>query len=159
MRRQLVFEATRKAPGNARRAVRATLARAGHEEVADTAELLTSELVTNAVRHADDDVVRVDVQSDGVVRVAVTDGSQALPVLRDSGELDTEGRGMALVNRMAQRWGVEVRGRGGKVVWFELSARRAAAAARRARTAVRAVTAAATSLVTRARKAGGAASG
>src|SRR3954454_11209861 len=155
MRRHLVFEATRRAPGQARRAVPATLARAGHDDVGDTAEILTSELVTNAVSHADDDFVGVDVQSDGMVRVAVTDGSQALPVLRQAGALDTDGRGIALVNRLAQRWGVEVRGRGGKVVWFELSARRAAAVVNRARTAVRAVAAAASGLVARARRADG----
>ena len=154
MRRHLVLEATRRAPGQARRAVRAVLARAGHDDVVDTAEMLTSELVTNAVRHAHDDSVGLDIQADGEVRVAVTDGSQALPVLRQPGELDTDGRGIAMVNGLARRWGVELRGGSGKVVWFELSARRAAAAANRARAAVRAVATSATSLVRRARKAG-----
>jgi hypothetical protein len=153
MRRHLVFEATRKAPGQARRAVRAMLTRAGHDDVTDTAELLTSELVTNAVRQGDDDSVGVDVHYDGVVRVAVKDGSQALPVLRDADELDTDGRGIAMVNRLAKRWGVEVRGSAGKVVWFELSTRRATAVANRARTAVRAMVAATTSVMARLRKA------
>jgi anti-sigma regulatory factor (Ser/Thr protein kinase) len=157
MRRHLVFQANRRAPGQARRAVRDTLTRAGHDDVADTAEMLTSELVTNAVRHTDDDRVDVHVQLDGVVRVAVADDCQALPVLRDADELDTDGRGIALVNQLARRWGVEVHG-GGKVVWFELSARRAAAAANRARTAARAVAGAVSVAAARLRKGNGPAS-
>jgi anti-sigma regulatory factor (Ser/Thr protein kinase) len=133
--------------------VRDALARAGHVDEADTAEVLTSELVTNAVRHADGDRVGVDVQSDGMVRVAVADETQALPVLQHAGSLDTQGRGIAMVNQLARRWGVELRAGGGKVVWFELSARRAAAAVNRVRAAIRGGVTATSSLVARVRKA------
>ena len=153
MRRRLNFAATTRAPRQARHAVREALARAGHVDEADIAEALTSELVTNAVRHADGDQVGVDVHADGAVRVAVTDNTQALPVLQHAHSSDTHGRGIAMVHQLARRWGVELRAGGGKVVWFELSGRRAAAAANRIRAAIREGATATSSLMTRVRKA------
>jgi two-component sensor histidine kinase len=120
---------------------------------ADTAEVLTSELVTNAVRHADGDRVGVDLQADGEVRVAVSDQTQALPVLQQADASDTQGRGIAMVHQLARRWGVELRAGGGKVVWFELSARRATAAANRIKAAIREGATATSSLMARVRKA------
>jgi DNA-binding NarL/FixJ family response regulator len=70
--------------------------------LADTVTLLVSELVTNAVVHADSDVeVLVRLTADAAVD-------------------DTSGRGLALVEAMARRWGVDRRPGGGKTVWFEV---------------------------------------
>ncbi|ROS75259.1 SpoIIE family protein phosphatase [Cellulomonas sp. PhB143] len=83
------------------------------------AMLLTSELVTNALRHGLPPVeisVRVD---DARVRVAVSDASPEHPVVRDPSPSESGGRGMQLVARFATRWGVVSRARG-KSVWFEL---------------------------------------
>jgi anti-sigma regulatory factor (Ser/Thr protein kinase) len=86
----------------------------------DDALLLTSELVTNAVLHGRSEVcVEISVPSDRL-RVAVLDENSRhpMPVPEDPNALD--GRGLALVDALAERWGVEERPMG-KAVWFELS--------------------------------------
>jgi anti-sigma regulatory factor (Ser/Thr protein kinase) len=88
------------------------------------AELLVTELVTNAVRHgglSEDDVVVMGVRLNGrILRVEVTDGGPgfdpALALERDPEA--TGGWGLLLVSRIARRWGV-VRGTP-NVAWFEL---------------------------------------
>ena len=84
----------------------------------DKVLLLASELVTNAVRHAATPFeVTVDVD-DGEVRVAVIDGdADHVPVVRNPGPDDTNGRGLLLVDQLAAVWGSD-RSRGGKAVWF-----------------------------------------
>lgn len=82
-------------------------------------ELLTSELATNAVRHAGGPftiVIRYDGQ---VVRVEVGDGSRALPLPRRPENEVISGRGLLLVDRLASAWGV-VPTVQGKRVWFEV---------------------------------------
>ena len=103
----------------ARRFVRDALA--GHPARGD-AELLTCELVTNAVKHAADAAgVTVAVTCRGpVVHVDVTDdGRTGLPHWREAAAHDEGGRGFQLVNAIAQRWGF-LRERAGTCVWFEL---------------------------------------
>ena len=87
----------------------------------DTALLLVSELVTNAVLHGRGEaVLDVDLGADRL-RVAVTDDSPSEPMVRHTEGLLTDGgRGMLLVEHMASRWGVEPTPAGGKSVWFEL---------------------------------------
>jgi anti-sigma regulatory factor (Ser/Thr protein kinase) len=90
-------------------------------DVRDTAELLTSELVTNALLHAGTDLT-VHVLSAGsgsVVRVAVDDGSAVAPALRDPDAGALGGRGLPLVASLATRWGWEPLPVG-KRVWFEV---------------------------------------
>ena len=87
----------------------------------DDALLLTSELVTNAVLHGRSEVcVEILRASDGRVRVAVHDENSRhpMPVAQDHDALD--GRGLALVEALADEWGVDERPMG-KAVWFELS--------------------------------------
>lgn len=82
-------------------------------------ELLTSELAANALAHGPTEPVSVRVGLDGdhfVVRV--TDEGDELPVVRDTGPSVPGGQGMRLVERLADRWGVEVHPQGGKTVWF-----------------------------------------
>ncbi|MFD5931158.1 ATP-binding protein [Streptomyces sp. NPDC060333] len=96
------------------------------EEAADTAELLLSELVTNAVRHARaphgrDIGIRL-ARYDDVVRVEVSDAGPAVTLApRAAGESDERGRGLAIVEALAVRWGQCPRAHGiGKVVWAEI---------------------------------------
>ncbi|MFH8222949.1 ATP-binding protein [Streptomyces sp. NPDC018057] len=88
--------------------------------VAD-AELVASELVTNAVRHARGPDVGMTVTRTGhtKVRVAVTDGSPLLPRLRGADLLAETGRGLRLVDGLSQDWGVTPCVRG-KSVWAEV---------------------------------------
>ncbi|MYR56823.1 SpoIIE family protein phosphatase [Streptomyces sp. SID625] len=103
----------------ARRFVRAAL-RDAAPEVADTAELLASELVTNAVLHARTEVeVRVW-SHEGQVRVRVGDGwPDRPPVPREPRPYAGTGRGLAVVEELASSHGAHV-GAHGKTVWFEL---------------------------------------
>lgn len=87
----------------------------------DVVELLTSELVTNAVKHAQSEFsVVVDV-SDSDVRVQVFDYSSDRPKVSSPTDKDCDGRGMLLVEMAADDWGVDDTGYG-KVVWFSVSA-------------------------------------
>jgi anti-sigma regulatory factor (Ser/Thr protein kinase) len=91
----------------------------GDGKVADTARLLVSELVTNAVFHAHSPVeVRVR-RGDEALRVEVRDGDPAPPLRCDPQPWSTTGRGVALVDSLAAAWGTERTG-DGKIVWFEL---------------------------------------
>jgi anti-sigma regulatory factor (Ser/Thr protein kinase) len=98
--------------------------------VIDTAELVASELVTNAVRAtgaADlnlkaEHVIGVQVRILGVnLYVEVWDNNPAAPVRRESTDDDEHGRGLLLVNVLANRWGVFRPRDGGKVVWAEVA--------------------------------------
>ncbi len=99
------------------------------EDPDDAGALLTSEIVTNAVRHAAGVLamqldVSLDVSlADGVVRVAVEDSASAQPAVRAAGAEDIGGRGLLLVEALAARWGSTPTERG-KVVWFEFPVRR-----------------------------------
>jgi anti-sigma regulatory factor (Ser/Thr protein kinase) len=87
----------------------------------DDAALLVSELVSNVVDHVGGEAVlalELDL-ADGWLRIAVTDGSSIGPVVRElRGDLP-RGRGLQLVEAIADRWGAEDH-QGGKRVWFEL---------------------------------------
>src|SRR3954452_10589786 len=110
------------APQQARRFIAATLEDLGLDEVREIAELLVSELVTNAVVHAASPVdVEVEIDDSGVL-VRVRDADTGPLVMRAGGgsELDEGGRGFLLVDRLAEAWGTEHRG-GRKCVWFRLA--------------------------------------
>jgi anti-sigma regulatory factor (Ser/Thr protein kinase) len=86
-------------------------------------ELLTSELVANAVVHGPPQgsiLVRTSAR-DGWFEVSVSDESLQAPVVRDSGPLDEGGRGMMLVELMAADWGVRTDDGMGKSVWFQVA--------------------------------------
>ncbi|MFD7923936.1 ATP-binding protein [Streptomyces sp. NPDC059740] len=94
------------------------------EDVADVAELLTSELVTNALVHTEGGAVVTATVTDRL-RVEVRDAAPRPPVVRGTHLGGTSGRGMVLVHHLADAWGVEHDGPG-KCVWFELSGEQAA---------------------------------
>ncbi|MER6396832.1 SpoIIE family protein phosphatase [Kitasatospora sp. NPDC001603] len=109
--------------------LRDALRRWGVAELVDTAELLASELVTNAIRHTDRDAMFTarlyrEAAADGGrarLRVEVEDESDLWPTRRTPGEQASSGRGLMLVEALADGWGVEPRG-SGKRMWFELTA-------------------------------------
>ena len=88
-------------------------------ETADTARLLTSELVANALQHGGG-VEEVIVQRlENVLRVEVLDSSPRLPTTANPSPSQTRGRGLLLVAALATRWAAEPAVQG-KVVSFEL---------------------------------------
>ncbi len=83
-------------------------------------ELLTSEIVTNAVRHAGGPVrVEAALDDDGVVKVETVDRGPDIPILQTPDASDHGGRGLILVQSLARQWGVDSY-LDHKVVWFEV---------------------------------------
>ncbi|HET6794710.1 MAG TPA: response regulator [Acidimicrobiales bacterium] len=114
------FPATTASAGAARRMVRDALTgwEAG-EDVVETAILLTSEVVTNAVLHARSEVDLCLTRLADRVRVAVQDGDTGPIRRRRVRPEDQSGRGTDLVEALSDGWGVERNG-SSKRVWFEL---------------------------------------
>ncbi|MFD6996392.1 ATP-binding protein [Streptomyces mirabilis] len=95
------------------------------EDITETAELLLSELMTNAYRHAKvspgREIWARCVLTEDRLRVTVTDANDRLPTPREASPKEESGRGLTLVAMLADEWGVEKREGGiGKVVWFEV---------------------------------------
>ena len=109
---------------DARRFVGERLPELGFDDATFVAELLVSELVTNAVLHARTGI-RVVLHTDGAaLRVSVFDENPRVPVYEACPAEATSGRGLSLVEGLAGAWGVD-RLQDGKVVWFELAGSRA----------------------------------
>jgi len=89
----------------------------GLDDCAFTTELLLSELVTNAIRHASGPV-QVRLLRDRALICEVSDGSSTSPHLRRAAVTDEGGRGLFLIAQLAQRWGTRYTPRG-KVIWIE----------------------------------------
>ncbi|WP_443061888.1 SpoIIE family protein phosphatase [Streptomyces sp. NBC_00490] len=103
--------------GQARRLTRRTLRQWGLESLLESTELLVSEVVANAVRFAGRPITLRLLRTD-VLRCEVADDSTAVPRMRHARLSDEGGRGLFLVDQLAQRWGA-TRVSTGKVVWFE----------------------------------------
>jgi anti-sigma regulatory factor (Ser/Thr protein kinase) len=88
-------------------------------DLRETAVLLVSEVVTNALRHTDGNVELALWRFPDRVRVEVSDDTSRSPVSRGRGLLDESGRGVPLMDALSDRWGTSPHGEG-KVVWFEL---------------------------------------
>jgi DNA-binding NarL/FixJ family response regulator len=108
-------------PRRARRFLRNHCVRWGCEAVLDQAELVVSELVTNAVSHGHSGCeLRIGLTED-TLRIAVTDRGDGTPdVLATTGR-DEHGRGLVLVSAVAAAWGVDTTPGDGKVVWAHLA--------------------------------------
>jgi anti-sigma regulatory factor (Ser/Thr protein kinase) len=105
----------------ARRVVVATTVGWGMASLSADAELVVSELVTNALLHAPgtDRFVLTVVERPGGVRVEVADGSSIAPVIRELEDGRAGGRGLRIVQALAVAWG-HVEDGSGKRVWVEL---------------------------------------
>ncbi|MFF9847230.1 SpoIIE family protein phosphatase [Streptomyces litmocidini] len=101
-----------------RNAAAAKLSEWGLDGLAFTAELILSELITNAVRYGADPV-RVRLLHDRTLICEVSDGSSTSPHLRHAATTDEGGRGLYLVAQYAERWGTRY-ARRGKTIWAEL---------------------------------------
>ena len=115
-RRELRPEAA--SAGIARRLTREALESTDHDSWVSTAELLVSEVVTNASLHAHTPIELWVAVYDENLCVEVRDFNPLLPVPRDYGLDATTGRGMGLVSTLAKSCGVHGLGDDGKVVWF-----------------------------------------
>jgi two-component sensor histidine kinase len=92
--------------------------------LADTAQLIMSELATNAIKFGSgvglaSIYLRDEGPDHGVLVMEVTDDSQEMPVLSQAGPNDECHRGLVLVDQLAGKWGVELLG-GQKVIWAHL---------------------------------------
>lgn len=85
-------------------------------------ELLSSELLANAVLHGPEgSAIGLQVaHTEEVVRVSVSDAGVSSPVVMHTEPSALNGRGMAIVEAMSSRWGVDEHRDGGKTVWYEL---------------------------------------
>ena len=116
---RLTLDADASSVSTARRFLRRTLEAWGSSSMTDTATLLASELVTNAILHArcaPDVVIRLDGPR---LRVEVHDTSHVAPARKQYGLYAATGRGIGLVDELSADWGVTPQA-GGKSVWFEL---------------------------------------
>ena len=108
-------------PHRIRLAIRAALRSWGRPELTDDAELLATELVTNALRHGQGDLgVRVHIAA-GHLQVEVRDGSHECPEPRDASLDDEDGRGLFIVEALADAWGTSL---DGTTTWCSLSLRK-----------------------------------
>ncbi|AEM83734.1 signal transduction histidine kinase regulating citrate/malate metabolism [Streptomyces violaceusniger Tu 4113] len=103
--------------GRMRAAVARTLADWNLEEAAFTTELVVSELLGNAIRHAVGPV-RLRLMRNRALICEVADGSTTAPHLRRAATTDEGGRGLFLVAQMVQRWGTRYTS-DGKIIWTE----------------------------------------
>ncbi|MGW6741948.1 ATP-binding protein [Streptomyces sp. NPDC055025] len=112
--------------GLARMELRKVLADWGLSELEDSASLVVSELLANAVRYgrvsSGREIETRYLPRFGAVRIEVSDSSPCRPVLRGLDPDALDGRGLLLVAALADEWGVGERDDGvpGKVVWAEL---------------------------------------
>jgi anti-sigma regulatory factor (Ser/Thr protein kinase) len=91
-------------------------------------ELLVTELVTNVVMHVGAPMTLRVHHSPTTLRVEIDDPSVEVPIVRHPDTADEHGRGVLLVEELANAWGVRARD-GGKTVWFELDVSTATAEA------------------------------
>jgi anti-sigma regulatory factor (Ser/Thr protein kinase) len=90
------------------------------QDTSDTAVLLATELVTNAVEHGRGSAYLDAAVQDRAIRLEVSDSSTVVPQPNTAvNEMDERGRGLILIQALASRWGVLPRS-DGKTVWCEL---------------------------------------
>ncbi len=119
--RRISLSAGPAAAGQARTEVRTAILAWDLQVDASVAVLLTSELVTNAIRHEAGDTIVLDIGcACGELRVDVHDTSCAMPALVNAPADAETGRGLMLVASLSNDWGC-YRTRAGKAVYFELA--------------------------------------
>jgi anti-sigma regulatory factor (Ser/Thr protein kinase) len=91
-------------------------------EMLETVGLMVSELASNCVRHTDSQFDLSIVLTAREIRVEATDHGGGEPCLRSPKPTDPTGRGLFIVDTLAEAWGVEHRDASGKTVWFAIAA-------------------------------------
>lgn len=120
----VVLPCNPEAAGRARHLVGDACTAAGlPTDVCDSAQLATSELVTNAIVHGRSEVrLRLSVDADRrAIRIEVGDDNSRHPRMQPADDGALDGRGLFIVDLLATRWGVRD-SEAGKVVWLELAA-------------------------------------
>lgn len=117
---EIQLEAAAPSVRKARAFVEVTFASWRLHDLSDVAVLLTSELVTNAVVHARTRFCLALHLEASTVTVEVSDTSAEAPQVKDTPVDNERGRGLALVENLAARWGTR-QDQGGKTVWFQLA--------------------------------------
>lgn len=118
--RRTILPADPSAPGLARKFLREAC-RGQEATVVDEAELLVSELVTNAIQHGAPPIeLLIRCAGDDALEICVRDSDPAVPVPRGAQDDAEGGRGLLLVDLVSDRWGTETDPDDGKTVWFTL---------------------------------------
>lgn len=118
--------ADRRSPGLARREVARVVESWGLDALRADAELVVSELITNAIVHAAGPAsyeLQLTETPNGL-RLSVCDGSTSAPVIRPSDDGRPGGRGLRIISAVATSWGYDVLP-GGKQIWVDLDRRSA----------------------------------
>ncbi|WP_052681346.1 ATP-binding protein [Saccharothrix sp. ST-888] len=108
--------------GRARQLTCTALAAWGAADLVDSAQLVVSELVTNAVRYGRGAISITLALTDAALQISVADFGRELPQAREAGEEDSSGRGLAIVTMLCEEWSVTTRLTGKTVsCWLDLS--------------------------------------
>jgi anti-sigma regulatory factor (Ser/Thr protein kinase) len=119
MSARYVLVADRSAPTQARRLIRSKCWHLPNDRL-ETAVLLTSELVTNAVVHSEGGVRLAVDMADETLRVVVSDGGRGEVRVADDFHWPESGHGLRIVDALSTHWGVNRVDGAAKSVWFEL---------------------------------------
>ncbi|MFG2003845.1 ATP-binding protein [Spirillospora sp. NPDC048911] len=104
-----------------RELVKALLEECALPELIDDATLIAAELVTNAIRSEQDVVLLVFLDDERRLIIQVWDHGDGTPTVGTPTDLDESGRGLLLVQSLADEWGYTPDVLGGKIVWASLS--------------------------------------
>jgi anti-sigma regulatory factor (Ser/Thr protein kinase) len=86
--------------------------------IAESVTLMVSELATNSVQYAGTDFTVTIERLPRRIRIGVTDAGPGEPVMRAPTPRDASGRGLRIVERLSDSWGVQHGSACGKTVWF-----------------------------------------
>jgi anti-sigma regulatory factor (Ser/Thr protein kinase) len=121
MRKARRFHCQAESVAGARHFVRDVLSEEPRETM-EAAELMTSELATNSVRHAHSDFELAILRSRDEIRVEVSDHGPGQPIMRSPTPREQSGRGLRIVQELSENWGISP-SPNGKLVWFTLPVR------------------------------------
>lgn len=120
---QAAFEATPVSASQARSFVVQHLVDHRLEYLVEPVRLVTSELATNAVVHANTAFIVTLEARDDVVLLTVRDDSLSLPARRTAQVMDRTGRGLEIVDIVSLDWGIDTDSAGSKAVWASFAVR------------------------------------
>jgi len=122
---EATFDATPMSASHARTFVSGHLVEHRLLYLVDPVRLVTSELATNAIAHANTPFGVTLAAMEATVVLTVRDGSLCLPARRPSQAMDTAGRGLVIVDTVSLEWGINEDAAGSKAVWASFAIRAA----------------------------------